>query len=189
VRFREPVACVLVGDHYLAVSKEGILLPGEWERPPWIGHGWLPLLVADDRAGHALDRAPPGARLEAAELRDALDVAISMRAELAAEDFETMGAPAIDASEARRATVDEPGVVLHLEGERTVWFGRIPSSDEPGELPAAKKWEALRRGLKARRATSADARDWELLDVRWDVPDVLWRDAVLGEEPAPDGGG
>jgi len=178
VRFREPVACVLVGDLYFAVSKEGVVLPGEWVRPPWIGGGWLPLLVAD--AG-SLDAAraqvPRGVRLAAPELRDALDVAISMRAALTAEDFDTMGACAIDASHARQASVDDPGVVLHLEGTRRVFFGRVPSSDEPGELPAPKKWEALRKGLKALRNTSADARDWELLDVRWDVPDVLWRDA------------
>lgn len=181
VRFREPVACVLVGDVYLAVSKEGVILPGDWVRPPWIGGGWLPLLAAD--AG-ALDRVRPevhrGARLVAPEFADALDVATSMRASLSAEDFETMGAPAIDASHARHASVEDPGVVLHLEGGRRVHFGRIPSSDEPGELPASKKWDALRRGLKALANTSADARDWVLLDVRWDVPDVLWRDA----EPA-----
>ncbi|MFN0007085.1 MAG: cell division protein FtsQ/DivIB [Planctomycetota bacterium] len=181
VRFREPVACVLVGDVYLAVSKEGVILPGEWVRPPWIGGGWLPLLAADEGA---LDRVRSevhrGARLVAPEFADALDVATSMRASLSAEDFETMGAPAIDASHARRASVEDPGVVLHLEGGRRVFFGRIPGSDEPGELPASKKWDALRRGLKAIRNTSADARDWVLLDVRWDVPDVLWRDG----EPA-----
>lgn len=181
VRFREPVACVLVGDVYLAVSKDGVILPGDWTRPPWIGGGWLPLLVGDEGA---LDRVRPevhrGARLVAAEFADALDVATSMRASLSAEDFETMGAPAIEARRARQASVDEPGVVLHLEGGRRVFFGRVPSSNEPGELPASKKWEALRRGLKSLRPTSADARDWTLLDVRWDVPDVLWRDG----EPA-----
>lgn len=178
VRFREPVACVLVGDVYLTVSKEGVILPGAWVRPPWIGGGWLPLLVADEGAlDSVLPQVQRGARLVATELRDALDVAISMRASLSPEDFETMGASAIDASHARQAGVDDPGVVLLLEGSRRVLFGRVPSSDEPGELPASKKWEALRRGLKALANTSADARDWELLDVRWDVPDVLWRDA------------
>ena len=184
VRFREPVACVLVGDTYYAVSREGVILPGEWTRPPWIGVGWLPLLVGEE--GASLDpegiAVPRGVRLVSAAFRDGLDVAISMRASLAAEEFETMGAPAIDASNARAASVEEPGVVLHLEGNRSVLFGRVPSSDEPGELPAAKKWDALRRGLKALAATSSDGRDWELLDVRWDVPDVLWRDA---EEPPP----
>ena len=178
VRFREPVACVLLGDSYFAVSREGVILPGEWTRPPWIGIGWLPLLVGDDGAlDPARSAVPRGARLVSPEFRDALDVAVSMRASLEAEDFETMGAPAIDASHARSASVEDPGIVLHLEGSRRVYFGRVPSSDEPGELPAAKKWDALRRGLKAFASTSADARDWELLDVRWDVPDVLWRDA------------
>jgi hypothetical protein len=167
---------VLVHDHYLSVSSDGVLLPGEWVRPPWIGEGWLPLLVAEPGA---LDHAPVGARLANVELLDALDVAVSMRASLTAEDFETMGAPAIDAACARQASVEEPGVVLYLEGRRRVLFGRPPSSGEPGELPAEKKWESMRRGLRAMRATTRDARDWEILDVRWDVPDVLWRDAEL----------
>ncbi len=174
VRLREPAACIRVGDGYLSVSKDGVVLPGVWLRPPRIAGGWLLVLGPLDAA---FDRASPGQRLAERRHRDALAVAVSMRSSLSAEDFEVMGAPVIDASHAPTASVEDPGVVLQLEGSRRVYFGRAPGSNEPGELPEAKKWEALARALKALRATSADARDWSLLDVRWDVPDILWRDA------------
>jgi hypothetical protein len=74
--------------------------------------------------------------------------------------------------------------VLWLEHGRRVNFGRTPDCGEPGELPAANKWDSLVRALKALRPTTVDARDWSLLDVRWDVPDVLWRDGASNDAAA-----
>jgi len=164
VRLRQPAACVRANGEYLAVSSDGIVLPGSWPAPPWIGHGFLPVLGPND---HAFDRAQPGARLCEARHLDALSVAVSMRGALSDEDFEAMGPPLIDATRARQASVTEPGVVIELEHRREVLFGRAPWTDEPGELPCALKWEALSRALHALRG--ADARDWSVLDVRWDV--------------------
>jgi hypothetical protein len=171
------VACLRVGDGYLAVAEDGVVLPGEWRRPPWIASGWLPLLGPLEETARGEDaRTSPGRRLVEKRHRDALSVAASMRAALSAEDFGTMGAPVIDATHARTASVEDPGVVLQIEEGRRVYFGRTPDCGEPGELPAAHKWAALVRALKALRPTTVDGRDWSLLDVRWDVPDVLWRD-------------
>jgi len=178
VRLRKPVACVRAGSGYLAVAEDGMLLPGEWLRPPWVSGGWLPVLGPLEDPPRGVDAAArPGQRISERRHKDALSVAASMRAALAPEDFQTMGAPVIDASHASQASVADPGVVLTLENGRTVWFGRMPDCGEPGELPAALKWSALARALKAVRPTTADPRDWSLLDVRWDVPDIRWREA------------
>lgn len=187
VRFRKPVACVRTGAGFLAVAEDGVVLPGSWKRPPWVAGGWLPLLGPLEDPPRGEDAAArPGKKIAERRHEDALSVARSMRATLAAEDFQAMGAPVIDATHAPTASVEDPGVVLWLEEGRRVYFGRTPDCGEPGELPVAQKWSALLRALKTLRPTTVDARDWSLLDVRWDVPDVLWRDAPdAGAAPPP----
>jgi hypothetical protein len=178
VRFRKPIACVQTSEGFLAVAEDGVVLPGSWKRPPWVAGGWLPVLgpLEDPPRGEdAVVR--PGRKIAERRHKDALSVARSMREALSAEDFQTMGAPVIDAAHAPTASVEDPGVVLCLEEGRRVYFGRTPDCGEPGELPVAQKWSAIVRALKTLRPTTSDARDWSLLDVRWDVPDVLWRDA------------
>ena len=175
VRLRQPAACVRSNGEYLAVSSDGVVLPGSWPAPPWIGRGFLPVIGPND---HAFDRVPPGALLSQTRHIDALSVAVSMRSALSSEDFEAMGPPLIDATRARQASVSEPGVVIELEHQRTVLFGRPPWTDEPGELPCAMKWESLSRALHALRASQP--RDWSTLDVRWDVA------AIQARAPAGD---
>jgi hypothetical protein len=186
VRLRKPAACIQTGEGYLAVAEDGIVLPGSWRRPPWVAGGWLPVLgpLEDPPRGEDAS-ARPGRRITERRHLDALSVARSMRAALTPEDFQTMGAAVIDASHAPLASVEDPGVVLWLEQGRRVNFGRTPDCGEPGELPAANKWDSLARALKALRPTTVDARDWSLLDVRWDVPDVLWRDPSAGDAAVP----
>ncbi len=173
VRLRDVAACVRVGELYLGVSSDGVLLPGGWTAPPWIGSGFLPVLGPND---HGLDGAWAGMRLTQPHQRDALAVAISMRAALSAADFETLGPPLIDATRARQASVDEPGIVLRLIRQRAVFFGRAPDCGEPGELPVAAKWRAVSQAATALRESNG-ARDWSVLDARWDTPDIRWRDA------------
>jgi len=164
VRLRQPVACIRSGTEYLSVSDDGVVLPGTWIAPPWIGHGFLPVIGPND---HAFDRVRPGEVLREARHLDALAVAVSMRESLSNDDFEAMGPPLIDATRARQASVAEPGIVLELEHRREVLFGRAPSTDEPGELPCRLKWESLSRALHGLRGP--EAHDWSILDVRWDV--------------------
>src|SRR5688572_1423860 len=73
VRLRRPVACVRVADAYLAVAEDGVLLPGEWPAPPWIGVGFLPVLGPNDRS---LDACVAGDALTEPRHRDALAVAV-----------------------------------------------------------------------------------------------------------------
>lgn len=172
VRLRRPEACVRIGEEYYAVSPDGVLLPGSWPAPPWIGQGYLPVLGPNRRE---LEQAEPGQRLVAPHLRDALAVAVSMRASLSAADFETLGPPLIDATRARETSAQEPGTLLRLPDQRVVWFGRAPDCGEPGELPVEAKWRSVVEGLRVLRE-SQGARDWSVLDARWDVPQIQWRE-------------
>lgn len=176
VRLRRPAACVLIGESFLAVAEDGVILPGSYPAPPWIGHGYLPVIGPNDRS---LDEHLPGDALTEERHLDALSVAVSMRAALDWETFETMGPPLIDATRARRASVDEPGVLLDLEGARRVRFGRAPWSGEPGELPASMKWKSLARAVHELRYGE---RDWDRLDVRWDRPEIRWRASELAAD-------
>jgi hypothetical protein len=185
---RTPAACVLQGTEYLPVSADGVFLPGRWPTPPWIATapgevGFLPVIGPNDGA---FERVRPGDRLREPRHLDALAVALAMRAELSEADFQVIGPPLIDATEARLDPVASKGVLVLLEARRTIRFGRAPNAAAVGERPAEKKWEDIRRAiglLRGLRATppTSDARDWAFLDVRWDTPDIAWRDA----EPAP----
>lgn len=171
LKLREPAACVLAGTDYLAVSDDGVVLPGRWPTPTLVGGRFLPVIGPNDGR---FDAVEPGMRLRAPADVDALAVAVSMRAALEPADFDLSGPPLIDATRARQTNVEEPGVRIHFEGRRTVHFGRAPDAGAPGELPAEKKWEHVRRAL-ALLAPENGARDWSLLDARWDVADVAWR--------------
>ncbi len=177
LRLREPAATVLVGTEYLVVSDDGVLLPGRWPTPPLVTSRFLPVIGPnDDRFEHV----EPGTRLTAPGDVDGLAVAISMRSGLEPDDFALTGPPLIDATRARATSVEEPGVRIHFEGRRTIHFGRAPGAGMPGELPPEKKWEQVRRAL-ALLDPANGARDWSLLDVRWDVADLAWR---LPPDPA-----
>jgi hypothetical protein len=171
VRLRRPVACVRVGQGFLAVAEDATVLPGAFPVPPWVEDGWLPVIGPNDPANAVL---LPGDVLDGEHELDALSVAISMRANLSGDVFDVLGPPLVDARRAREASVEDPGVVLELEGRRIVRFGRAPWSDAPGELPAELKWRALAR---AARELRDGERDWDAIDVRWDVPDIHWREA------------
>lgn len=177
LRLREPAATVLVGTEYLAVSDDGVLLPGRWPTPPLVAGRFLPVIGPNDGR---FEHVEPGTRLTAPGDVDGLAVAISMRDLLAPADFDLTGPPLIDATRARSTSVEEPGVRIHFEGRRTVHFGRAPGAGMPGELPSEKKWEHVRRAL-ALLTPENGSRDWSVLDARWDVADVSWR---LPPDPA-----
>lgn len=186
VRMREPAACVRSGEEYYLVSTDGVVLPGAWPAPPWLGGGYVPVIGPNDGA---FDGAVAGRVLTEPRHRDALAVAVSMRARLGAKEFEAMGPPLIDATRARETSATEPGALLRLQGKRVVYFGRAPDCGEPGELPVEKKWDALVRALDVLRASSAGegARDWSVLDARWDVPTIQWREPAADAPPRAGG--
>jgi hypothetical protein len=188
LRLRRPVACVRQGAEFLHVAEDGVILPGRWPSPTWVElapgrQGFLPVIGPNDGA---FDLARPGERLKEPRHVDALSVALSLRNGLDADDSKLLGPVLIDATNARRASVDVPGVVIQLERRRTVWFGRAPNAGAIGERPVERKLADLHkaalllRGLDA-SPPPAEARDWSLLDVRWDTSDVVWREPVADD--------
>lgn len=183
VELREPVACVHLGRHFYGVAADGTVLSGRWPTPPARDTGFLPVI----ELGPSTDagrRASPGVRLEDPAAVDGLSVAVSMWRELDARGLARLGRCVIDARRARFASVEEAGTVLRLEGRRAVWFGRSPNLDEPGELPVREKWGHLAAGLALLEPDPARSEhpaglDWDLLDVRWDIPDVHPREGGL----------
>ena len=165
IRLREPVACVRIGTDFSPVSADGVILPGYWAGPPDFGQGLLPLIGPNEGT---FDWCLPGDLIEEAHHLDALSVAVSMREHLSPGDFEALGPVLIDARRAAQTSVGEPGVRLRLEGSRDVFFGRAPRADEPGELPAARKWSHLMAAVELLYGNEAS--DWDRVDVRWDVP-------------------
>jgi len=167
------------------VAGDGVVLDGGWDSPPRLGAAFLPRIGRADDA--LLARARPGDWLAEPEHRAALDVALSMAEHLSEEERAALGRVAIDASGVSHTSVDEPGVRLELEGGRVALFGRAPSAGEPGELSAARKWRSLARALDVYRADPT--RDWELVDLRWDRPDLALRGpevlVVQAEQPEP----
>src|SRR5262249_8321401 len=92
-----------------------------------------------------------------------------------------------DARKARVASVTEPGVRLELEGDRLALFGRAPGTDEPGELAASSKWRSLERALELFERDPSGG-DWDLVDLRWDRPDIALRNppaVAMLDEPGP----
>lgn len=186
VHLRTPVACVRAGREFVPVCADGTLLSGAWSTPPQCGPGFLPVLALDDGDTRGFR---PGAVLWSAAAQDALAVAVSMWERLDDPSLARLGRAVIDARQSRCASVEEPGTVLLLENGRRVLFGRAPSTPEPGELPVERKWESLARALallpqesphdganmQLPTPSANDALDWELVDVRWDAPEILQR--------------
>lgn len=167
VRLREPVACICLGEDYLPVASDGVVLPGYWSSPPDFGRGLLPVIGPLD---DAFRQARPGDVLDEPRHLDALSVAVSMREHLSLATLGDLGPVLIDASRADEAAVDVPGTILLLEEHRKVYFGRPPSAGAPGELPEAQKWAHLARAvdLLDPDAPAGGPDDWDLVDVRWD---------------------
>ena len=67
----------------------------------------------------------------------------------------------------------DPEISLKIQNSRGVLFGRPPIAGHPGELPEEKKWEHLGEYLDDYPTSD---RDWAVLDVRWDVPEVMWKE-------------
>ncbi len=173
---REPVACIPVGGEFALVDEDGVVLEGRWPLPPRLGRAFLPVLGPLDDELFA--RARAGDWLVEPEHTGALDVALSLAANLSMEQRATLGRIVIDARGARQASVSEPGVRLELEGARLALFGRIPSADEPGELAPRSKWQALVRALELFER-DPEGGDWDLVDLRWDRPELALRSAPL----------
>jgi hypothetical protein len=195
VQLRRPAACVRQGNEFLHVAEDGMILPGRWPTPTWSElapgrEGFLPVIGPNDGA---FDMTRAGERLTQPRHVDALDVALSMRGGLDADDFKLLGPPLIDATNARAASVENAGVVIQLERRRTVWFGRAPGSGAIGERPVERKWADLHKAAQLLRGLDAasvpeSAHDWSLLDVRWDTSDITWRDAVAADPGGLDKG-
>lgn len=171
VRWREPVACVRTGDGFALVSSEGVVLPGEWSAPPGRAYGYYPLIGAGETARAELEA---GAWLQDERWLDGLSVARVLAKGLQPDDWIRLGRIVIDTRESRSASVEHPGVVLWFEGGRRAFFGRAPHLDEPGELPVARKCQSLSLALR-RLDEGPDHVDWELVDLRWDQPELLPR--------------
>lgn len=157
LRLREPVACVTRGGGFQPIAADGTLLSGRWVTPPAYGTGWLPVLEPGEGGALALHRA--------------LAVASSLWRHLDPVSLTRLGRIVIDASDAEVHTPEDTGVLLELEDQRCVLFGRSPADDEPGELPVDLKWDHVAAALDF--VARGDPRsDWLVLDARWDRAEV-----------------
>lgn len=179
VELRRPVACLASGGRFLAVDREGVVLPGGHPAPPALDGGFLPLVGPPDGRFRGL-RA--GDRLEAAGDLDALAIASSLWEHLAREERSALGRISIEAEGAARSSLTEPGAILRLEEGRAVLFGRSPREDAPGELSLHSKWSHVAAAL--RRLAAEPAEPWLQLDARWDEAlYVAAPAAAAGESP------
>ncbi|MCK6449044.1 MAG: hypothetical protein L6Q99_21825 [Planctomycetes bacterium] len=186
VRLRTPIACVQIGSEFQPVAEDGYLLTGRWPAPPERGAGWLPVVVV----GASVERLHAGPVVWTDAAVDGFAVAQSLWESLEPRALAELGRIVIDARNARSATVENGGVTLALERGRRVLFGRAPNTDEPGELPVAQKWKNLDRALhylepiddSGERAGTPQF-DWELVDVRWDMPEILPRGGFAKDDP------
>lgn len=177
LELRVPVACVAVGSSFRTVARDGTLLSGLWPAPPWIRTGWLPVIAAGTDDPQVFLGAQAADWLSEPEHLDALDVARSLDDHLPEERRERLGRVRIDAARGRLASPDEPGVQLELEDHRLVVFGRPPSTEEPGELPYARKWAGLSQALAlldGDGTADGEPRDWDLVDLRWDRLEIRY---------------
>lgn len=169
VKLKKPAACVRVRQELLTVAGDGTLLPGGHDLPPRDELGFLPVLGPN--AGR-LDALVPGDKLPAGPYTDALRLAQAVRLELDPEASLLLGPLLVDTTQADKAGVDHPGVVLQLEERRVVWFGRLPWASV-GETPLKQKVENLERA--ARLLEPGDGmKPWTFLDLRWDHPDIVY---------------
>lgn len=173
IRFERPVACVGIDGSFFTTSDAGLVLPGSWASVPDVDGAPLPVLSTQ---AHSRSELRPGVTCQTRELDDALCVANSLAAELGFEDRRDLGPVVIDASRAREASLQVPGIVLDLEFGRRILFGRAPGGDAPGELPARLKWQSVKLGVDALRG----GLDWAILDVRWDEARYVTREGEEG---------
>lgn len=185
---REPVACIPADGSFYAVDAEGVLLSGSWEKPLYCGGLPLPVIGPVSDAFGLFRSARPGDWLVEPDHLEALDVALSMAEHLAPEARLALGRMLIDASQAPRTSVENPGIELRLSGRRLVVFGRAVHSGQPGSLSAESKWAALESCLQGERAEALQG--WELLDLRWDFPEVDLEPTLLAQlDPVSPPGG
>jgi hypothetical protein len=165
LRLREPAACIRVGDDFLPVADDGMVLAGYSYAPHEVYGAFLPILGPSDRLLRA-GLPSPGEFIEDEALLAALKVAGSMQRNLIPREQRLLRRIVIDASHEFAPDGLPGGVRIDLEGKRRILFGRTPGGDFPGELPAQIKWkaisDALQQGLKNV--------EWDLLDVRWEDP-------------------
>ncbi|MCA9001504.1 MAG: hypothetical protein KDB61_06245, partial [Planctomycetes bacterium] len=165
LRLREPAACIRVGDDFLPVADDGMVLAGYSYAPHEVYGAWLPILGPTDRLMRG-GLPSPGDFLTDEALLAALKVAGSMQRNLLPREQRILGRIVIDASHELAPDGMPGGVYIDLEGKRRILFGRAPGSDFPGELPAQNKWMAIRQALEE----GEEGAPWDLLDVPWDEP-------------------
>lgn len=165
LRLREPAACIRVGDDFLPVSDDGMVLAGYSYSPHEVYGAWLPILGPSDRLLRA-GLPSPGDFIQDDALLAALQVAGSMQRNLIPKQQRLLGRIVIDASREHAPDGLPGGVHIDLEGKRRILFGRPPGGDFPGELPAKIKWMAIVSALNP----DSEGGPWDLLDVRWDEP-------------------
>ncbi len=176
LELRRPIACIPAGDSFLTVAADGTILHGAWPVPPRVDDRWLPVIGPMSDAYALFDRALPGDYLAEEMHVVALDVAVSMSEHLGAAEQELLGRVVIDAAQHAQVSVTQPGIVLELEEGRVVLFGRAPYAEAPGELEPSHKWRSLARALQLVDPMHAEAAlDWELVDGRWERPDLVPR--------------
>jgi hypothetical protein len=84
-----------------------------------------------------------------------------------------MGEVLIEPAGPGSTSVGGPEVSLKIQGSRGILFGRPPIAGHAGELPEEKKWNHIAEYLEDYPKSD---RDWAVLDVRWDVPEVRWKE-------------
>ncbi len=178
LEFRRPVACLPVGNDFQTVDARGVLLPGLWPAPVRIRGAPLPVIGPMSDGQGIFRSARAGDWLSEEDHLHALDVVLSLQEHLGLEEQRSLGRVVVDATEARSAAPDSLGVRLLLEGRRLVLFGRPPALGEPGELPAEKKWAEVVRALRLLQEGRPET-DWDLVDVRWDRPEIALRAPLL----------
>ena len=153
--------------------------------PPRLGDAFLPVIGPMRERRDLFANARAGDSLAEPEHLDVLDVAVSLAQHLSAEERAHLGRVVIEAAREKRGAPD-PGVRLELEDARVALFGRAPARNEPGELPADRKWRSLARAL-ALIEEGRPEHDWQLVDLRWDRPDLSLREPIqlaLASAPA-----
>jgi hypothetical protein len=168
VRLRRAAACVQSEGGFRSISRDGVVLPGFSVSQPLDELGLLPLIAMGEEVQHLME----GDLLPRDEDFDALSVAVSMQDHLSADHRASMGEILIERSPSGSTTGRDPEISLKIQNSRGVLFGRPPIAGHPGELPEEKKWGHLAEYLSDYPTSD---RDWAVLDVRWDVPEVMWK--------------
>lgn len=181
LRLRRPLACIahrgrfypVAVDWQGAAGPRGVILPGGGLTPPTFRGAFLPVIGG-------LKEPIESVYLEDPVVLGALSVADSLWTELDPGVATALGRIVIDATKDAEASVEEPGTRIELEGGRLIYFGRSPYLGAAGELPVATKWANLEKAMNLLDA----GKDWNLLDLRWDQPDIRLLPPL---EEAPEG--